>query len=124
MCGIAGWVDYERNLNGERPIIQAMVDTMALRGPDARGVWIDRHAALGHRRLSVIDLELGRQPMVAGDVVITYSGEVYNYTELRAELRSRGHDFKTASDTEVVLRGYLEWGDAIAERLNGMYAFA
>src|SRR4051794_4495287 len=112
MCGIAGWVAYTRDLSTERATVDAMVETMALRGPDERGVWIDRHAALGHRRLSVIDLALGRQPMVAGDVVLTYSGEVYNYTELRAELRARGHRFATASDTEVVLRGYLEWGDA------------
>ena len=128
MCGITGWVSYRRDLTGERPALDAMVATMECRGPDASGVWADRHAALGHRRLSVIDLDGGAQPMRAdtpdGPVVITYSGEAYNFPELRGELRSRGHAFRTESDTEVVLHGYLEWGDAVAERLNGMYAFA
>nr|AEZ54382.1 PieD [Streptomyces piomogenus] len=99
---------------------------MACRGPDASGTWLSAHAALGHRRLSIIDLAGGVQPMVAetpdGPVVLTYSGEAYNFTELRAELRRRGHEFRTSSDTEVVLRGYLEWGQGVADRLNGMYA--
>ncbi|KAB7840012.1 asparagine synthase (glutamine-hydrolyzing) [Streptomyces mobaraensis] len=126
MCGIAGWISFQRDLEGEGPVLRAMNDTMVCRGPDAEGSWLSRHAALGHRRLSVIDLEGGVQPMVAetddGPVVLTYSGEAYNYTELRAELRRRGHEFRTASDTEVVLRGYLEWGPGVADRLNGMYA--
>jgi asparagine synthase (glutamine-hydrolysing) len=84
---------------------------------------------LGHRRLAIIDLAGGRQPMTAEQdgrclAALTYSGEVYNFRELRAELVARGRAFRTSSDTEVVLRGYLEWGDAVAERLNGMYAFA
>jgi asparagine synthase (glutamine-hydrolysing) len=108
--------------------LDTMTATMACRGPDAEGSWLERHAALGHRRLAVIDIEGGMQPMSVrtddGTVVIIYSGEVYNFTELRAELRVRGHRFRTESDTEVVLHGYLEWGEAVAERLNGMYAFA
>ncbi|MEU3524257.1 asparagine synthase (glutamine-hydrolyzing) [Streptomyces sp. NPDC038707] len=128
MCGIAGWVDFERDLRLERATAQAMTRTMSLRGPDEEGVWLGRHAALGHRRLSVIDPAGGRQPMIAeGDgqplAVLTFSGEVYNYRELRAELRTRGHHFRTQSDTEVVLRGYLEWGEGLTDRLNGMYAF-
>jgi asparagine synthase (glutamine-hydrolysing) len=101
---------------------------MSCRGPDADGTWYAEHAALGHRRLAVIDLPGGAQPMVAdtpdGKVVIVYSGEVYNFTELRDELRTRGASFRTDSDTEVVLRGYLEWGEAVVDRLNGMYGFA
>lgn len=128
MCGITGWVSYESDLRAELPTIQAMTATMVCRGPDASGTWVRRHAALGHHRLAIIDLVGGAQPMTVetpkGSVVLTYSGEVYNFTELRDELAARGHRFKTASDTEVVLRGYLEWGDAVAERLNGMYAFA
>ncbi|MEU0687802.1 asparagine synthase (glutamine-hydrolyzing) [Streptomyces uncialis] len=129
MCGITGWVDFERDLRDERRITDVMTATMACRGPDAEGVWTDRHAALGHRRLSVIDLEGGAQPMTAEAdgreiACLTYSGEVYNFRELRAELESRGHVFRTRSDTEVVLRGCLEWGDGVAERLNGMFAFA
>ncbi|GAA2509682.1 asparagine synthase (glutamine-hydrolyzing) [Actinocorallia cavernae] len=128
MCGIAGWIDYGRDLTQERAIVDAMTQTMACRGPDAEGVWIDRHAAIGHRRLSVIDLEGGRQPMVAEQdgrtlAVLTFSGEIYNYRELRADLISRGHRFRTESDTEVVLQGYLEWGEGVVDKLNGMFAF-
>lgn len=129
MCGICGWVDFERDLLDERAAAQAMTDTMACRGPDDQGLWMAPHAAIGHRRLAIIDLPGGRQPMVAADdgrdpAVLTYSGEVYNYRELRAELAARGHRFRTQSDTEVVLRAYLEWGEDLAARLNGMYAFA
>jgi asparagine synthase (glutamine-hydrolysing) len=128
MCGITGWVGYSRDLCQERPTINAMTETMACRGPDASGVWTDQNVALGHRRLAVIDLPGGAQPMSVstpnGDVAMVYSGEAYNFTELRSELEQAGHRFTTSSDTEVVLRGYLQWGDAVADRLNGMYAFA
>ncbi|WDV49948.1 asparagine synthase (glutamine-hydrolyzing) [Streptomyces coeruleorubidus] len=128
MCGIAGWVSFDRDLTQHRADLDAMTATMACRGPDAEGTRLDRHAALGHRRLAVIDIEGGSQPMWVdtddGAVTITYSGEVYNFPELRSELLRRGHRFRTRSDTEVVLHGYLEWGEAVAERLNGMYAFA
>ncbi|GAA3197716.1 MULTISPECIES: asparagine synthase (glutamine-hydrolyzing) [Streptomyces] len=129
MCGITGWISYDRNLTTERPTLEAMTETMACRGPDAAGIWLDTHAAFGHRRLAVIDLDGGKQPMaVERDgrtlLVTTYSGEVYNYRELKAELTALGHTFRTQSDTEVVLHAYLEWGEAFTERLNGMYAFA
>ncbi|EEA01046.1 asparagine synthase (glutamine-hydrolyzing) [Burkholderia sp. H160] len=129
MCGIVGWVDCERDLGEQRPIVEAMTRTMALRGPDAQGIWIERHAALGHRRLSVIDLEGGAQPMQAAEegkalACLTYSGEVYNFVELRDGLMKRGHRFTTRSDTEVVLRSYLEWGESFVDRLVGIYAFA
>ncbi|NEY35498.1 asparagine synthase (glutamine-hydrolyzing) [Streptomyces sp. PRKS01-65] len=128
MCGITGWVSFDRDLRSQAAALDAMTGTMACRGPDDHGTWIEGPAALGHRRLAIIDLPGGRQPMTAatpdGTVAIVYSGEAYNFTELRGELTGRGHRFTTGSDTEVVLRGYLEWGDALAERLNGMYAFA
>jgi asparagine synthase (glutamine-hydrolysing) len=128
MCGITGWVSFDRDLSAEAATLDAMTETMACRGPDDRGVWAEGPAGLGHRRLAIIDLPGGRQPMTAatphGTVALVYSGEAYNFTELRGELTTRGHRFSTGSDTEVVLRGYLEWGDAVAERLNGMYAFA
>ncbi|GGP36690.1 asparagine synthase (glutamine-hydrolyzing) [Streptomyces melanogenes] len=129
MCGIAGWVGYGHDVTRHEDSARAMTATMVCRGPDAGGVWTGRHVALGHRRLAVIDIEGGKQPMSAGfgvapEAVTTYSGEVYNYRELRAELSARGHRFRTNSDTEVVLQAYLEWGDAFVERLNGMFAFA
>ena len=128
MCGIVGWVDFRRDLTQERQTLQAMTDTMRLRGPDAGGIWSSARAGLGHRRLSIIDLDGGAQPMTEktpdGEVVLVYSGEVYNYRELRDELRRRGRRFRTESDTEVVLAAYLEWGDEFVTRLNGMFAFA
>ncbi len=128
MCGMTGWVSFHRNLDYERETLHAMTETMACRGPDACGTWVERRAALGHRRLAVIDLPGGKQPMSVhtpnGAVTLVYSGEVYNFVELREELVQRGERFTTSSDTEVVLRGYLQWGEALADRLNGMYAFA
>ncbi|QKV97000.1 asparagine synthase (glutamine-hydrolyzing) [Streptomyces sp. NA02950] len=129
MCGLAGWVGYDRDLTRCEDAASAMTETLACRGPDARGVWSSPHAVLGHRRLAVIDLEGGRQPMPVahqgdGLPVITYTGEVYNYRELKEELLGLGHQFRTSSDTEVVLHAYLEWGEEFAERLNGMYALA
>ena len=128
VCGMTGWVDFSRDLTRERAVIDAMTETMACRGPDAAGVWLRRDVALGHRRLAVIDLAGGVQPMVVstptGDIAMVYIGEVYNFMELRRELIAKGHSFETASDTEVVLRGYVQWGEALADRLNGMYAFA
>jgi asparagine synthase (glutamine-hydrolysing) len=128
MCGITGWVDFGRDLRGEgeRAAIEAMTATMICRGPDAGGTWCSAHAAIGHRRLSVIDLAGGAQPMRApgeDDVVLTFSGEIYNFTELRHELAAQGHEFRTRSDTEVLLHGYLEWGADCVRRLNGMFAF-
>jgi asparagine synthase (glutamine-hydrolysing) len=128
MCGITGWAAFGRDLRTQRSTLDAMTETMGCRGPDDRGTWVDAHAALGHRRLAIIDLPGGRQPMSVtsadGAVVLVYSGETYNFAELREELGGRGHRFDTDSDTEVVLHAYLEWGEAMAERLNGMYAFA
>jgi asparagine synthase (glutamine-hydrolysing) len=129
MCGIAGWVSYDGDLRTQRDVIATMTKTMALRGPDAGGVWINRHVGLGHRRLAVIDLAGGVQPMQAEEegrttACLIYTGEVYNFVELRDELKRLGHRFNTRSDTEVVLRGYLQWGEKVVEHLNGMFAFA
>lgn len=128
MCGITGWVSFRRDLNQHKAELEAMTQSQLLRGPDAGGIWLSRHAGLGHRRLSIIDLEGGTQPMSVasseGPMVLTYSGEVYNFAALRTELMGRGHHFRTRSDTEVVLLGYLEWGEGLCEKLNGMFAFA
>ncbi|HEY0399254.1 MAG TPA: asparagine synthetase B, partial [Acidimicrobiia bacterium] len=109
MCGITGWISFNRDLARLGDVVDAMTETMACRGPDASGTWICGPAALGHRRLAVIDLAGGVQPMSvrtpAGEVVLVYSGEAYNFTELREELRRAGEQFETSSDTEVVLRG-------------------
>ncbi|NYE50586.1 asparagine synthase (glutamine-hydrolyzing) [Spinactinospora alkalitolerans] len=122
-------MNFDQGVHDERDLLSRMTETMACRGPDASGTWTDVHVALGHRRLSVIDIEGGRQPMAAEEggrslACLTYSGEVYNFRELRKELISRGHRFRTRSDTEVVLRGHLEWGEGLVDRLNGMFAYA
>ncbi len=123
MCGIAGFVGQ-----GDRAILGRMTDAIRHRGPDAEGHWVDESAAvfLGHRRLSIVDLGGGAQPMWTRDgrIGVTFNGEIYNHAELREELKQRGCEFLTDhSDTEVLLHGYAEWGDAFVERLNGMWAF-
>jgi len=129
MCGITGWVDYTRDLAQATAALSAMTDTLALRGPDASGSWLHRNALLGHRRLAIIDLGGGVQPMTyrcAGgeEIALIYTGEVYNHNALREQLQKAGHQFHTRSDTEVVLHAYLEWGEQCCEHLSGMFAFA
>lgn len=134
MCGIAGWVDFNKDLSNEKQILEEMTATLEKRGPDGSGTWTSTHVGLGHRRLSVIDPAGGAQPMHSGqptsgdsaddNSVISYNGEVYNYLELRDELVSLGHNFKTKSDTEVILRAYLEWKLDFVHKLNGIYSLA
>lgn len=126
MCGIAGIF----NLNGEpvSPILlRKMTDAIAHRGPDGEGFYIDSFIGLGHRRLAIIDLTpAGHQPMatVQNQYIITYNGEVYNFQELRTELEALGHQFRSRSDTEVVLYSYKEWGEKCLDKFNGHFAFA
>jgi asparagine synthase (glutamine-hydrolysing) len=127
MCGIAGFVDFDghaRNAAARR--VRAMTDSIAHRGPDADGFHVDDRAALGHRRLSIIDVAGGLQPMGTpdGQVQLVFNGEIYNFQPLRRDLEALGHVFRTRSDTEVILHAYLQWDDACLERLNGMFAFA
>jgi len=125
MCGIAGIVDFERR--ADPACVERMIGVLEHRGPDGHGVWADNGVALGHRRLSIIDLtEGGHQPMVLDNdrYVITFNGEIYNYVELREELRREGYEFHSSSDTEVLLVAYAHWGDDCLHRLNGMFAFA
>jgi len=125
MCGIAGIVDLKgRTVNAD--LLNRLCSRLMHRGPDARGIQISDGVALGHRRLSIIDLDGGRQPMgnEDGTVWITFNGEVYNYLELRPSLESSGHRFATRSDTEVILHAYEEYGSGCVGRLRGMFAFA
>ncbi len=126
MCGIAGIISYqERSLSAE---IARMTDLMVHRGPDGEGSFVSecRRVGLGHRRLSIIDLhDSGRQPMFYADrYVLSFNGEIYNYLELRDQLITLGHEFKTASDSEVILAAYHQWGDSCTKHFNGMWAFA
>ena len=124
MCGIAGIVRWDPPVcrPGE---IERMTRTVAHRGPDGEGVWASAGIALGHRRLAIIDLESGGQPMTNedGTILLTFNGEIYNYRELRSDLCRRGHHFATQSDTEVIVHAYEEWGADCVERFRGMFAF-
>ncbi|MGH9349375.1 MAG: asparagine synthase (glutamine-hydrolyzing) [Vicinamibacterales bacterium] len=126
MCGIAGLVYTDPSRPCEPEIITAMRDIAAYRGPDDSGIHIDGNVGLGHRRLSIIDIGGGHQPMADARerVWIIYNGEVYNFPELRAELAGKGYTFRTNSDTEVILQLYAERGERCVEALNGMFAFA
>lgn len=125
MCGIAGIIT-KQGLT-DRLELREMCNRLALRGPDAEGFFIDKNIGLGHRRLSIIDLETGDQPMYSADksVVVVFNGEIYNFKEIRSELETKGYIFATGSDTEVLINGYLAFGiETILNRLEGMFAFA
>ncbi|PGS28414.1 asparagine synthase (glutamine-hydrolyzing) [Bacillus cereus] len=128
MCGITGWVDYKRSLEGERDVITKMAETLAKRGPDDNKVWIKGNVAFGHKRLIVVDPEGGKQPMTClkdeTNYAICYNGELYNTEDIRKELLRRGYTFKGHSDTEVLLASYMEWKEECVDHLNGIYAFA
>ncbi|OQW73830.1 MAG: asparagine synthetase B [Proteobacteria bacterium ST_bin13] len=126
MCGIAG-IFYPATPKPVDPArITAMANAQAHRGPDGSGVWTAPGVGLGHRRLSIIDLGGGAQPMASADgaLTVTYNGEIYNFQAVRAELEAKGARFRTNSDTEVLLHGWAAWGPAMLDRLNGMFAFA
>ncbi len=128
MCGIAGWIDYSRSLKQEGPIMDRMMAELAKRGPDESGKWFAEHAVFGHRRLAVVDIEGGKQPMTIesdrGTFTICYNGELYNTEELRKDLLVKGYSFKGHSDTEVLLTSYIEWKERAVDLANGIFAFA
>jgi asparagine synthase (glutamine-hydrolysing) len=125
MCGITGVVRLD-GAGADEGLVHAMTQILAHRGPDGQGVFVDGPVGLGHRRLAIIDLDTGAQPMSSedGSVVLVFNGEIYNYRELRRELESRGRVFRTASDTEVILQSYEAFGVECLARLRGMFAFA
>jgi len=126
MCGIAGMVKLHPGDVAERAVVERMRDVLRHRGPDGDGLWLEGPVGLGHRRLAIVDVAGGQQPMTNedGSSWITYNGEVYNHVALRAELEARGHRYRTRSDTETVLHLYEEDGERCVERLQGMFAFA
>jgi asparagine synthase (glutamine-hydrolysing) len=126
MCGITGIIHLD-NSPVSSAVVQSMTDALLHRGPDDEGHWIEKNVGMGHRRLSIIDLSpAGHQPMVSANdrFVLSYNGEVYNFRELRRELESKGHKFRSQTDSEVVLNALVEWGTKALNRFNGMFAFA
>lgn len=126
MCGFTGLFDLKCERTFDRYTLEAMTRVLAHRGPDGDGFHIDRGVALGHRRLAIIALASGHQPMHArnGDISVVFNGEIYNYRILRAQLAAMGHVFQTESDTEVLIHGWRAWGQAVVEHLRGQFAFA
>ena len=126
MCGIAGLFYPATHKPVDPARIRAMTDVQAHRGPDGSGIWTAPGVGFGHRRLSIIDLGGGAQPMLSADeaIAVTYNGEIYNFREVRAALEAKGAVFRTDSDTEVLVHGWTAWGPAMVERLDGMFAFA
>lgn len=144
MCGICGFYNFHKPIH-DASVLKKMTDTLQHRGPDGQGFFLNSlhtsfpgtdnelhtiegnaNVGLGHRRLSIIDLEGGHQPLCNedGTVWVTYNGEIYNFQELKTELVARGHRFKTHCDTEVIVHGYEEWGEDCVKRFRGMFAFS
>ncbi len=128
MCGIAGWINLENkpSQDGGEAVLHAMCERMKHRGPDSEGLWVEKQVALGMRRLSIIDLATGEQPVYSEDksIVVVMNGELYNFREVRADLEKRGHKFETQTDTEILPHLYEEYGEDMLEHINGMFAFA
>ncbi|WP_026692695.1 asparagine synthase (glutamine-hydrolyzing) [Peribacillus kribbensis] len=128
MCGITGWVHYQKNLANETAILEKMTHTLKRRGPDETNIWTETHAGFGHKRLIVVDPEGGKQPMTKeaemSRYTLCYNGELYNTDDLRKELLIKGYSFHSHSDTEVLLASYIEWKEKCVEFLNGIFAFA
>lgn len=126
MCGIAGFFGLSRDEVASRGVLERMVEALRHRGPDDSGLYMEGRVALGHRRLSIVDLSLGRQPLcdAKGEVWVTFNGEIFNYVELRRALEARGRAFRTRSDTETIVQSYLEQGPGCLESFNGDFAFA
>jgi asparagine synthase (glutamine-hydrolysing) len=126
MCGIAGRFNYDPLQPVDPAVLTAMTDAVSHRGPDAAGYFVDNGIGLGHRRLSIIDLSTGDQPLgnEDGSIQVVFNGEIYNFADVRGELLAKGHRFRTNSDTEVIVHGYEEWGERCVDRFRGMFAFA
>src|SRR5688572_29594549 len=125
MCGIAGIARLHPNVVAVEPLAR-MAAAIRHRGPDGYGFYAGSHVGFAHLRLSIVDVSGGAQPLTNedGQIVVTYNGEVYNHPELRRELEARGHQFRTRSETEVLVHAYEEWGAQMLQRLNGQFAFA
>src|SRR5712664_227299 len=126
MCGICGVYEYENHVAVEPHVLEDMLGVIRHRGPDDSGVYFDKDVAIGMRRLSIIDLSGGKQPISNedGTIVTVFNGEIYNFHELREQLQSRGHTFATASDTEVIVHLYEDFGEECVQHLRGMFGFA
>lgn len=123
MCAICGWINRKENLTDKQDKFRKMTDSMSCRGKDNTGYHFEEHIMLGHKRLAIIDVEKGNQPMYYKDYVIVYNGEIYNTEDIRKKLKEKGYKLETSCDTEVVLKGYAEYKEKILDKLEGIFAF-
>ena len=126
MCGICGYIHLDESNKPNEAILRGMAETLRLRGPDDEGFFVKDNACLGHRRLSIIDLESGHQPMLNedGTIAVVCNGEIYNFQDIKAALVEKGHRFRTRSDTEIIAHAYEEHGEDCLKDFNGMFAIA
>src|SRR5450432_3218717 len=126
MCGICGILKFAAADSVDPALVEVMTESISHRGPDDFGYYVQGRVGLGHRRLSIIDLAGGRQPMSNedGSIVVVFNGEIYNYQDIRKDLMRHGHQFKTRSDTETIVHAYEEYGDDCVQKFRGMFVFA
>lgn len=124
MCAICGWINEKEDISEKQEKFKEMLETMSCRGKDNTGYHFEKNVMLGHKRLAIVDLENGNQPMYYKEYVIVYNGELYNTKELKEELQAKGHTFITTSDTEVILKGYAEYGEKVLDKMEGIFAFS
>ena len=124
MCAILGWINSKEKINDKQEVFKDMLDLMSYRGKDNTGYYFLDNILLGHKRLAIIDLENGNQPMHYNEYTIVYNGEIYNASNLRETLENNGYTFDTTCDTEVVLKAYVYYKEKVMEKLEGIYAFA
>ncbi len=123
MCAICGWINEKNSLEDKQNTFKEMLELMNSRGKDNTGYHFEENVLLGHKRLAIIDLENGNQPMYYKEYVIVYNGEIYNTNEVREELKALGYKFDTTCDTEVMLKGYAEFKEKILDKIEGIFAF-
>ena len=123
MCAICGWQNLSEDLIARQDRFKEMMELMACRGKDNTGYHFEKDIMLGHKRLAIVDLETGNQPMYYKEYVITYNGELYNTEELKNNLEEKGYTFDTTSDTEVILKGYAEYKEKVLDKMEGIFAF-
>lgn len=123
MCAICGWLNTKKDLSDKQETFREMVELMSCRGKDNTGYHFEKNVMLGHKRLAIVDLERGNQPMYYKEYVIVYNGELYNTEDLKGELKGKGYTFDTTSDTEVILKGYAEYQEKVLDKMEGIFAF-
>lgn len=123
MCAICGWINEKKDISQKQDTFKEMLELMSCRGKDNTGYHFEKNIMLGHKRLAIVDLENGNQPMYYKEYIIVYNGEIYNAEEIKEELKEKGYTFETTSDTEVIIKGYAEYKEKLLDKMEGIFAF-